>query len=109
VRRGKVPSCLSVGIPPKGRTSVAFDLPGAARAVKGLLHSERGKSGIRASLVFDRAGSSPMQLETAGKQGRRFRAAVPTGSDRATFRFASDRGKPARICIEAVALTGGTP
>ena len=109
VRRGKVPSCLSVGVPPKGRTAVGFDLPGSAGVIKGMLHADGSKSGIAASLVFDDGEALPNPLETSGKQGRRFRLPVPAGSGRATFEFENEGGKPKRVCIEAVALAGATP
>jgi len=103
VRRGKIPSCLSVGVPPKGSTSVTFHLPGAARTVKGVLHAESGSVG--AAIRFDTLPSSRTRLEPAVTKGRRFRAPVPEAATSVTFELDNERTKPTRVCIEAVAIS----
>jgi hypothetical protein len=103
VRGGKVPSCLSIGIPPRGKTAVSFDLPSSARVIKGLLHSESGK--IDGGISFDNDHSS-RPLVASGTKGRRYRVQVPDGATRAYVWFKQNSGKPVRVCAEAVAIDG---
>ncbi|MBW2278625.1 MAG: hypothetical protein JRF63_14125, partial [Deltaproteobacteria bacterium] len=101
-RKGKIPSCLSVGVPPAGLSQITFDLPGDAHTVKGRLHADSGEVG--AAIWFDVAAGTKTPLEPASKTGRRFRTPVPGGASSVTFELRSESTKPTRVCIEAVAL-----
>jgi hypothetical protein len=105
VRHGKIPSCLSVGVPPSGRSLVTFDLTDESRVVTGRLHADSGTVG--AAIRFDVASSARTPLEPASRKGGRFRATIPEGATSVSLELTNDRPKPTRVCIEAVALAGG--
>ncbi|HUT78757.1 MAG TPA: hypothetical protein VM285_13765, partial [Polyangia bacterium] len=98
-RNGKHPSCLSVGVPPRGTTRLVFRLPGGAKRVVGRLHRVEGEPVAGGSLGFD--GNDRARDLAAGD---RFEARIPSGSDYAVFTFSSGGKQPARTCLEAVAL-----
>lgn len=94
-RRGAMPSCLQVGIPSKGRTTLSFDLPKGTTNVKGMLHlldgnrlDVIGSAGQRKQMVQDIQKSSAFDM--------------PVSSDHFELVLSGD---VSRACIEAVALS----
>ncbi|MFO8073125.1 MAG: DUF6541 family protein [Polyangia bacterium] len=103
-RRGRIPSCLSTGIPPHGRTELVFALPREGEKLVGRIHRVTGEPGGKAEIRFssgDESASNP-RTEPAGK---RFRLAIPPDAETVTFILRTGRRKPARLCIEAAVLS----
>lgn len=93
-RRGKIPSCLSVGIPPEGTATLTYDLPSGTTHVKGRLHHRRGGE-ITAT-------SGSQSLGKASRVGRPFQVVVPRRNDHISIKLSAKSA--ARACIELVAL-----
>jgi hypothetical protein len=94
-RQGKIPSCLSVGVPPKGSAALTFELPSGTTHLKGRLHHLSGGplSGI--------AGTE--SLGKATRAGRPFELSVGPRQESITITLATDK-QQARACLELVAL-----
>ncbi len=110
-RGGKIPSCLSVGIPPKGGSQVEFALPSDASIVKGRLHIARGSnkhgSGvISGEILFDLDESTSTPIGMATRNGTGFSTEVPKSASTVIFDLKNKKNKPLRACIEAVAISG---
>jgi hypothetical protein len=103
-RSGKVPSCISVGVPPRGHASIAYDLPEAATVVKGWLHAVDGSGPVQVRIAFGRDRRAQMPIGSSSDSGRKFRAAAPAGSGQVTFSLANESDAVARACIEAAAI-----
>ncbi|MCP4676871.1 MAG: hypothetical protein GY854_15420 [Deltaproteobacteria bacterium] len=109
-RGGKIPSCLSVGIPPKGSSQVEFALPSDASVVKGRLHIARGSykhggGAISGEILFDPDESTSTPIGEANRSGKGFNTEVPQSASTIVFNLKNKKNKPLRACIEAVAIS----
>ncbi len=97
-RNGVIPSCLKVGIPKNGQSSLTFRLPHGTSEIKGRLHYLSGRP------VSTRLHTKEPIGEHDGMalKGTRFKVPVASGSDNATFVFKGTAA--AEICLEAVAI-----
>lgn len=93
-RRGKIPSCLAVGIPPNGRTALTYRLPEGTTHIKGYLHHVDGAD-VKGTLLG-------ADLGKANRRGTRFQVPVGAGVDQVTFTLSAK--KAATACLEAVAV-----
>ncbi len=94
-RRGKVPSCLSVGVPSGGRTELSYELPAGATRLKGRLHHLSGGP------VTGTANDHPIGKAT--RLGKPFDLPVTPGSPRVTIVLSGK--ERAEACLELVALS----
>ncbi len=104
VRRGMIPSCLSTGIPPGGRTELVFALPRTGNKLVGGVHPVPGEPGGRAEIGFS-GGAGPASIPRTEPAGKRFRLTIPPGAETVVFILKNGRGKPARLCIEAAVVS----
>ena len=100
-RRGKIPSCLEVGIPPSGETRVYFPIPTGPERLKGRLH-QFGRDGFDSELVIEGVPGRTLPLQSRARQAMPFFLGVPSDATGVTVVL---RSKAAvRACIEMVAL-----
>jgi len=104
-REGRIPSCLAVGIPPKGASDIRFALPAGTARLKGRLHLLDG-NGVTASADLAPGGRS-QKLALSSRGGKGFALSVGNGAESVAFRFKSKHKHAAQVCLEAVALSGG--
>jgi hypothetical protein len=98
-RNGKVPSCLSIGVPENGTTEITFDLPRDAARIKGRIHLVSGKK-------FDaniHTAKDNLSIKQSSRRGTDF--TIASGGDSATIKLSAK--EETIVCIEAVALSVG--
>jgi hypothetical protein len=93
-RRGKIPSCLSIGVPPNGEIAVTYTLPSGTTHLKGYLHHRSGAS------VTGFIGDQSIGKATRG--GRFFKTSTDPKQEEITLILSADA--EAEACIELVAL-----
>jgi hypothetical protein len=93
-RGGKVPSCLSVGVPAKGKTSLTYHLPSGTTHLKGRLHL---KEGGEVSATAD--GNS---IGKAAHSGRLFEIGRAQGQEQVTIVLSAE--EQSTVCLELAAL-----
>jgi len=107
VRKDRIPSCLSVGIPAGGRTQLELSLPETARVVKGWLHAHAGREVVAAEVGFGSQAGAAEGLVLSLGPSHEFRVLVPSTAETLTFSLRNPLSQPVYACIEAVALEGG--
>ena len=93
-RRGKIPSCLSVGIVPKGETTLTYRLPHGTTHVKGRLHQQG--PGVVTGRTPDHS------LGKAVRGGHPFE--IPVAANEESITITLDADQQARACLELVAI-----
>ena len=93
-RRGKIPSCLSIGVPPKGESAVTYELPSGTTHLKGRLHTLSGDP------AMGRVGGQ--FIGKASRNGNPFEIPVAPGRETVTVELSSE--KASEVCLELVAI-----
>ncbi len=103
-RKGVVPSCLAVGIPPNGITEIVFEIPSETARIKGFLTLLDGAV-LESELITttDDGSVEKTTIDANSKRGIPFIAEVQGKAKQVKWIFSSN--KQSHVCIEAVALS----
>lgn len=115
IRAEKVPSCVSVGLPPgPAKAEIEFTLPSGSDLIKGRLSLKKGAVAPSCAIRFDSSGKT-VPLGAITTRSNAFREPVPGRAKKVTFVISSKdlssgaghagiRSPIQRVCIEAVAI-----
>lgn len=98
-KKSRVPACMRLGVPPKGHTTLEFNVPEGAQRVRGRLHPWRRQGGR-----LEATAEAGNQRIGTIRPRHHFDFELPTGASRVRLTFASKGGKRDLGCLELVAV-----